>query len=191
MSYAPVWSSLCVKDTSMLLPSAQSFSSVNVTETSKDLNESCRLLRGISMYLYTNMLIFICVKNYILFRPELVLCFVQAEPGLVLQASVPILKHLRIAAGLIWQLIWRKRSEIMGVKFWIQQEPCLKEAKIPRASGQWYYILLLSKESFLQGLHSCENSSPLTEEGWFKPSPMCKAALSSDGFWSCYPAWQG
>lgn len=53
------------------------------------------------MYLYTNMLIFICVKNYILFRPELVLCFVQAEPGLVLQASVPILKHLRIAAGLI------------------------------------------------------------------------------------------
>lgn len=53
------------------------------------------------MCLYTNMLIFIYVKKYILFGPELVLCFMQAEPGLVLQASVLVLKCLRIAAGLI------------------------------------------------------------------------------------------
>lgn len=90
------------------------FSNINfITETTRRLKyEGLCLLRGIvcektmtafasnCMCLYTNMLIFTCIKKSMLFGPWLVLKQ-QAEPALVFQTSVFIPKYLRIAAGLI------------------------------------------------------------------------------------------
>lgn len=70
------------------------------------------------MCLYANMLIFICIKKYILYRLWLVLCSMlklQSGSDMVLQASVLILKYLRIAVGFIQQFMWRKGSEIMDI----------------------------------------------------------------------------